>query len=68
MPTKNRPNPLNANFNDPLIILTSIKNLLQKSMTELIKENYTGASELVDIAYIDNNEHTEDLLRELDKI
>jgi hypothetical protein len=37
-------------------------------MTELIKGNYTGASELVDIAYIDNNEHTEDPLKELDKI
>ncbi|MGI0051607.1 MAG: hypothetical protein ACRD8K_07715 [Nitrososphaeraceae archaeon] len=68
MPTKNRLNPLKANFNDPFIILTMIKNLLQKSMTELIKGNYTGASELVDIAYIDNNEHTEDPSRELDKI
>ena len=37
-------------------------------MTESIKGNYTGASELVDIAYIDNNEHTEDPLKELDKI
>lgn len=68
MSTKNRLNPLKANFNEPLIILRSIKNLLQKSMTELIKGNYTGVSELVDIAYIDNNEHTEDPLRELDKI
>ena len=53
--------------NDLLIILTSIKNLLQKSMTELNKGNYTGASELVDIAYIDNNEYIEDPLKELDK-
>ena len=50
---------------DPLIILTSIKNLLQKSITELNAGNYTGASELVDIAYIDNYEYIEDPLKEL---
>ena len=53
--------------NDPLIILTSIENLLQKSITELNKGNYTGASELVDIAYIDNYEYIEDPLKELDQ-
>jgi hypothetical protein len=53
--------------NDPLIILTSIKNLLQKSITELNAGNYTGASELVDIAYIDNYEYIEDPLKELDQ-
>jgi hypothetical protein len=53
--------------NDPLIILTSIKNLLQKSITELNAGNYTGASELVDIAYIDNYEYIEDPLKGLDK-
>ena len=53
--------------NDPLIILTSIKDLLQNSITELNKGNYTGASELVDIAYIDNYEYIEDPLKELDK-
>jgi|GEM_PF-5607144 len=37
-------------------------------MAKLIKGNYTGSSELVDIAYIGNNEHTEDPLRKLDKI
>lgn len=52
---------------DPLIILTSIKDLLQKSITELNKGNYTGASELVDIAYIDNYEYIEDPLKELDQ-
>ena len=51
--------------NDPLIILTSIKNLLQKSITELNKGNYTGASELVDIAYIDNYEYIENLRKNL---
>ena len=53
--------------NDPLIILTSIKDLLQNSITELNKGNYTGASELVDIAYIDNYEYIEDPLKELDQ-
>ena len=53
--------------NDPLIILTSIKNLLQKSITELNAGNYKGASELVDIAYIDNYEYIEDPLKELDQ-
>ena len=50
-----------------LIFLTNINNLLQKSMTELKAENYTGASDLVDTAYIDNYEYIEDPLKELDK-
>jgi len=50
-----------------LIFLTNINNLLQKSMTELNAENYTGASDLVDTAYIDNYEYIEDPLGELDK-
>ena len=53
--------------NDPLTILTNIKNLLQKSITELNTGNSTGASELVDIAYIDNYEYIEDPLKELDQ-
>ena len=53
--------------NDPLTILTNIKNLLQKSITELKAGNSTGASELVDIAYIDNYEYIEDPLKELDQ-
>lgn len=52
---------------DPLIFLTNINNLLQKSMTELNAENYTGASDLVDTAYIDNYEYIGDPLKELDK-
>lgn len=53
--------------NDPLIILSNIKNLLQKSITELNAGNYTGASDLVDIAYIDNYEYIEDPLKDLDQ-
>ena len=52
---------------NPLIFLTNINNLLQKSMTELKAGNYTGASDLVDTAYIDNYEYIEDPLKELDK-
>jgi hypothetical protein len=52
---------------DPLTLLSTIKNLLDKSMTELKAGNYTGASDLVDIAYIDNYEYIEDPLKELDE-
>ena len=52
---------------DPLTILSNIRNLLDIAITELNKGNYTGASELVDIAYIDNYEYIEDPLKELDK-
>ena len=52
---------------DPLTILSNIQNLLDKSITELNTGNYTGASELVDIAYIDNYEYIEDPLKELDQ-
>jgi hypothetical protein len=52
---------------DPLTILSNIRNLLDKSITELNTGNFTGASELVDIAYIDNYEYIEDPLKDLDK-
>jgi hypothetical protein len=52
---------------NPLTFLSNIRNLLDKSITELNTGNYTGASELVDIAYIDNYEYIEDPLKELDK-
>jgi hypothetical protein len=52
---------------NPLIFLTNINNLLQKAMTELKAENFTGASDLVDTAYIDNYEYIEDPLKELDE-
>ncbi len=41
--------------------------MLDKSITELNTANYTGASELVDIAYIDNYEYIEDPLKDLDQ-
>jgi hypothetical protein len=52
---------------DPLQIVSNIRNLLNQTMIEFKSENYTGASELVDIAYIDNYEYIEDPLKELDK-
>ena len=52
---------------DPLAILSNIRSLLDKSITELNAGNYESASELVDVAYIDNYEYIEDPLKELDQ-
>jgi hypothetical protein len=52
---------------DPLTILSNVRSLLDKSIAELNAGNYEGASELVDIAYIDNYEYIEDPLKELDQ-
>jgi hypothetical protein len=41
--------------------------LLDKSITELNTGIYTGASELIDIAYINNYEYIQDPLKDLDK-
>jgi hypothetical protein len=57
----------NGEESDPLTILSTIRNLLDKSITELNAGNFTGASELVDIAYIDNYEYIEDPLEELNQ-
>ena len=59
---------INAQENeDRLQIVSNIRNLLNQTMTEYKNANYTGASELVDIAYIDNYEYIEDSLKDLDK-
>ena len=50
-----------------MTILSNIRSLLDKSITELNAGNYEGVSELVDIAYIDNYEYIEDPLKELDQ-
>jgi hypothetical protein len=57
----------NGEESDPLTILSTIRNLLDKSITELNAGNFTGASELVDIAYIDNYEYIEGPLEELNQ-
>ena len=57
----------NGEESDSLTILSTIRNLLDKSITELNAGNFTGASELVDIAYIDNYEYIEGPLEELNQ-
>ena len=52
--------------NNLFTILSNIRNLLDKAIIELNTGNYTGASELIDIAYIDNYEYIEDPLKDLD--
>ena len=52
---------------DPIVLISVIRGLLNQSIIEFKEENYTGASDLVDIAYIDNYEFIEDPLKELDK-
>ncbi len=52
---------------DPLEMVKNIRNLLNQTMTEYKNANYTGASDLVDIAYLDNYEYIEDPLKKLDK-
>ena len=47
--------------------MSNNRNLLDKSITELNTGNYTGASELIDIAYINNYEFIQDPLKYLDK-
>ena len=58
---------LNAKDKDPLQIISDIGNLLNQTMIEYKSKNYTDASELIDITYIDNYEYIEEKLKELDK-
>lgn len=58
---------LNAEDKDPLQIIYNIGDLLNQTMREYKSKNYTDASELIDITYIDNYEYTEEKLKELDK-
>ena len=67
LPSFNSVNAQEEEEGDPLTILSNIRNLLDKSIAELNAGNYTGASELVDVAYIDNYEYIEDPLKELDQ-
>ena len=52
---------------DPILLISTIRTLLDQSLIEFKAENFTGAEELVDIAYIDHYEFVEDPLKELDK-
>ncbi len=56
-----------AQEKDPLIAIATIRQLLNSTLIEYNNMNYTGASDLIDIAYIDNFEYVEDPLKEKDK-
>jgi hypothetical protein len=48
----------------PAEIISTIRNLLNQTIAEYNKQNYTGAAELADVAYIDNFEFVEAPLEE----
>lgn len=49
---------------EPVELISTIRNLLNQTLVEYNKQNYTGASSLADIAYIDNFEFIEAPLAE----
>jgi hypothetical protein len=51
----------------PVEIISTIRNLLNQTIDEYKKQNYTGAGSLADIAYIDNFEFVEAPLAERDQ-
>ena len=52
---------------EPAEIISTIRNLLNQTIAEYNKQNYTGAAELADVAYIDNFEFIEAPLAEEDE-
>ncbi len=52
---------------EPSELISTIRNLLNQTMVEYNKQNYTGAADLADIAYIDNFEFLEAPLAEEDE-
>ena len=52
---------------EPAELISTIHNLLNQTMVEYNKQNYTGAADLADIAYIDNFEFLEAPLAEEDE-
>ena len=52
---------------EPAELISTIRNLLNQTMVEYNKQNYTGAADLADIAYIDNFEFLEAPLAEEDE-
>ncbi len=55
-----------AEEKDPITAISTIRQLLNATLIEYKNMNYTGATDLVDIAYIDNYEYVEDPLKEKD--
>jgi hypothetical protein len=49
---------------EPAELISSIRDLLNQTMIEYNKQNYTGAADLADVAYIDNFEFLEAPLAE----
>jgi|SRR5919108_2916745 hypothetical protein len=52
---------------EPAELISTIRNLLNQTMVEYNKQNYTGAADLADVAYIDNFEFLEAPLAEQDE-
>lgn len=52
---------------EPAELISNIRNLLNQTMVEYNKQNYTGAADLADVAYIDNFEFLEAPLAEEDE-
>jgi hypothetical protein len=51
----------------PAELISTIRGLLNQTMVEYNKQNYTGAADLADVAYIDNFEFLEAPLAEEDE-
>jgi hypothetical protein len=52
---------------EPAELISTIRNLLNQTMVEYNKQNYTGAADLADVTYIDNFEFLEAPLAEDDE-
>jgi hypothetical protein len=52
---------------EPAELISTIRNLLNQTMVEYNKPNYTGAADLADVVYIDNFEFLEAPLAEDDE-
>jgi len=52
---------------EPTELISTIRDLLNQTMVEYNKQNYTGAADLADVAYIDNFEFLEAPLAEEDE-
>jgi hypothetical protein len=52
---------------EPAELISSIRSLLNQTMIEYNNQNYTGAADLADVAYIDNFEFLEAPLAEEDE-
>jgi hypothetical protein len=56
-----------AHEREPMELISAIRDLLNQTMIEYSRQNYTGAADLADVAYIDNFEFLEAPLAEEDE-